>query len=126
MASREYLSKREQQIMDLVYRQGKMTAGEIQLALPGEPANSSVRTFLSILERKGWLLHEEDGAKYVYFPAKPHEEAAKSALHGLLQTFYNGSLGGLVATLVNDREVKLSQTDIDEIKALISKAEAEK
>jgi BlaI family transcriptional regulator, penicillinase repressor len=126
MSAREYLSKREQQIMELVYRQGAMTAVEIQSSLPDKLANSGVRTLLTILERKGWLVHEEVGAKYVYHPAKPREEAARSALQGLVQTFYNGSLGGLVVTLLNDREVDLSPTDIEEIKGLISKAEAEK
>jgi predicted transcriptional regulator len=126
MSVPKYLSKREQQIMELIYRHGRMTAAEIQEGLPDKLANSGVRTLLSILERKGWLLHEEAGSKskYVYFPAKPSEEAAKSAFQELLQTFYNGSLRGLVTTLLNDREVRLSPTDIEEIKELIAKAEA--
>ncbi len=112
--------------MELIYRHGRMTAAEIQAQLTGELANSSVRTLLTILEKKGWLLHDEAGVKYVYYAARPHDEAAKSAFRGLLNTFYNGSLGSLVATLVNDREVKLTQQDIAEIKELISKAEVEK
>ena len=125
MSTREYLSKREQQIMELIYRNDRMSAAEIQSGLPGNLANSGVRTLLTILEKKGWLLHDEAGSKFVYYAAKPREEAAKSALQGLLQTFYNGSLGSLVATLVNDREVQLTSTDIEEIKELIAKAEAE-
>jgi predicted transcriptional regulator len=125
MSTHEYLSKREQQIMELIYRNGRMSATEIQSSLPGNLANSGVRTLLTILEKKGWLLHDEAGAKYVYYAAKPREDAAKSALLGLLQTFYDGSLGSLVATLVNDRELKLSPGEIEEIKVLISKAEAE-
>src|ERR1700689_294432 len=108
MSTREYLSKREQQIMELIYQNGRMSATEIQEGLPDNLANSGVRTLLTILEKKGWLLHDEARSKYVYYPAKPREEAAKSALHGLLQTFYNGSLGSLVTTLLNDQEVKLS------------------
>jgi len=99
--------------MELIYRNGRMTAVDIQEGLPDRLANSGVRTLLSILERKGWLLHDEAGAKFVYHAAKPREEAAKSALHGLLHTFYDGSLGSLVATLVNDQEVRLSHNDIE-------------
>ena len=124
MSAQKYLSKREQQIMELIYRNGRMTAAEIQAGLPDKLANSGVRTLLTILEKKGWLLHDEAGAKYVYYAAEAHEQAAKSALHGVLQTFYNGSLGSLVTTLLSDREVKLSPSDIEEIKELISKAEA--
>ncbi len=112
--------------MELIYRNGRMTAVEIQESLPDKLANSGVRTLLSILEKKGWLRHDEEGSKFVYYAAKPHGEAAKSALHGLLQTFYNGSLGNLVTTLLNDRELRLSPSDIEEIKELISKAEANK
>ena len=125
MRTKEYLSKREQQIMELVYRNGRMTAVEIQEGLPDNLANSSVRTLLTILERKGWLKHDEAGAKYVYFAAKEREDEAKSALQGLLQTFYNGSLGSLVATLVSDRETRLTPEEIEEIKELIAKSEAQ-
>ncbi len=125
MRTKEYLSKREQQIMEMVYRNGRMTAVEIQDGLSGNLANSSVRTLLTILERKGWLRHDEAGAKYVYYAAKEREDEAKSALHGLLQTFYNGSLGSLVATLVSDRETRLTPEEIEEIKELIAKSEAQ-
>lgn len=111
--------------MELIYRQGRMTAAEIQGGLPDRLANSGVRTLLTILERKGWLLHDEAGSKYVYYAAKPREEAAKSAVRGLLQTFYDGSLASLVTTLLSDEEAKLSPSDIEEIKELIAKAEAE-
>ena len=111
--------------MEMVYRNGRMTAVEIQDGLSGNLANSSVRTLLTILERKGWLRHDEAGAKYVYYAAKEREDEAKSALHGLLQTFYNGSLGSLVATLVSDRETRLTPEEIEEIKELIAKSEAQ-
>jgi len=110
--------------MELIYQNGRMTATEVQAGLPDNLANSGVRTLLSILERKGWLLHDETGSKYVYYAARSHEEAAKSALRGVLQTFYSGSLGSMVTTLLSDRELRLSPSDIEEIKELISKSEA--
>jgi predicted transcriptional regulator len=116
------LSRREREIMDAVYRLGKATAGEILEAMPDPPSYSAVRTQLSILEEKGHLTHTEDGRRFVYLPTRPRQDAARSALNGVLKTFFGGNLGNAVQTLLSDEERKLSEQELDELSALIESA----
>src|SRR5262252_782538 len=85
------LTRRERQIMDILYRRGRATANEVQEDLPGHPHDSTVRTQLRVLEAKGHVRHEEEGLRYVYMPAVPRHAARKSALKHLVETFFDGS-----------------------------------
>src|SRR5438309_701717 len=95
-----YLSKREQQIMELAYQRERLTAADAMEFLPGNPSNSTVRTLLRILERKGSLKHIEEGGKFVYLPVAPHQKAAQTTLKKVIETFFRGSVGDVVATLL--------------------------
>src|SRR5947207_1625120 len=104
------LSRRETQIMDIVYRLGRATAGEIHSLLPDAPHAAAVRTLLRILEGKGQLRHEKDGPRHVYFPTMPRDVARKSAMKHLLGTFFNGSRAAAMAALLDDDERPLSKS----------------
>src|SRR5438874_7743083 len=93
----EQLSRRERQIMDIVYRRGQATAAEVLAELPDPPGKTAVRTFLRILEDKGHLTHRQEGLAYVYVPSRPRAQAGRSALRRVLQTFFDGSLEKAVA-----------------------------
>src|SRR5262245_34184556 len=86
------LSRRERQIMDVVYRLGEATAVQVHVELPDPPSRTAVRTFLRILEEKGYLQHRQDGLAYVYLPTRPREREARNAFRRLLSTFFEGSL----------------------------------
>lgn len=122
---KSYLSKREQQIMELVYRREKITANEAVEALPGTPSNSTVRTILRILEEKGHLRHTEEDGKYVYVPVHPPRAAAKSALKGVVETFFKGSVTDVVAALLKDEDSKLSDDELARLRAMIDAAREE-
>src|SRR5262245_49405190 len=94
------LSRRERQIMDILYRRGKATAGEVMADLPGDPSDSTVRTQLRVLERKGHVRHDELGLKFIYMPAVPRRAARKSALKHLVDTFFDGSVEKVVGALL--------------------------
>jgi BlaI family penicillinase repressor len=98
------LSRRERQIMDIIWRHGRATANEIHEELPDAPSYSAVRALLAVLVNKGHLRHERDGKKYVYVPTASTEKAGKSALRRLLTTFFNNSPSELVATLLDPKE----------------------
>src|SRR4051812_25712854 len=98
--SAEQLSRRERQIMDIVYARGEAAAADVQSALPEAPSYSAVRALLRILEDKGHLRHREEGARYIYLPTEPRGKASRSALQRVVQTFFNGSLSSAVAALV--------------------------
>ena len=119
-----YLSRREQQILEVLYREGPLTAAEMIPHLPGLPGNSTVRKLLSILEEKGHLLHEEDGPRYVYRPAYPKQDAGMSALRHTVDTFFAGSMTRTVAALLTGGE-DLSASDLAEIEVLIDQAKKE-
>src|SRR4026209_2410724 len=94
------LSRRERQIMDILYRRGRAAAGEVMAELPGDPSYSTVRTQLRVLEEKGHVRHEEQGLRYVYAPAVPRHAARKSALRHVVDTFFDGSAEKTVAALL--------------------------
>jgi predicted transcriptional regulator len=119
------LSRRERQIMDVVYRLGRATVGEVMENLPGEPAYSTVRAQLRVLEEKGHLRHEEHGLRYVYIPKVPRHVIRHSALKHLIDTFFEGSAGKAVAALLGKEGFKISEEELDRIAELIEKAKKE-
>ena len=119
------LSRRERQIIDILYTQGRATAAEVQSLLPDPPSYSAIRALLSILERKGHLSHAKDGAKYVYLPTQPRQRAAESALKRLLKTFFDNSAEKAVAALLDSSDTKISDEELDRLGKLIKKAKKE-
>src|SRR5215217_3756954 len=116
------LSRRERQIMDILYRLGKASAADVMAELPGEPSYSTVRTQLRILEGKGHVHHEEDGVRYVYSAAVPRHSARRSALRHLVETFFDGSPEKVVSALLGGEAARLSSDELDRLAALIQKA----
>ena len=116
------LTKRERQIMDLLYRLGRATAAEIREGLSGSPSDSTVRTQLRVLEEKGHVRHEELGLRFVYLPTVPRHTARKSALNHLVDTFFDGSHAKAVTTLLGNDGSRLSDEDLDRIAELIAAA----
>lgn len=119
------LSRRERQIMDILYELGRATAADVMNALPGDPSDSTVRTQLRVLEGKGHVRHEEEGQKYVYLPVVPRRVVRKSALKHVVNTFFDGSVEKVVAALLGPDGGKLTDEELDRIAELVSKARAE-
>ncbi|RYG29439.1 BlaI/MecI/CopY family transcriptional regulator [bacterium] len=117
-----YLSKREQQIMEIAFSRDGVTANELCAAMPGNPSNATVRTLLRILEEKGQLTHREESGRFVYSPAQSRQSAARQALDKLVDTFFRGSVGDVVATLIRDDRSKLSDEEIERLQSLIEEA----
>jgi predicted transcriptional regulator len=117
------LTRRERQIMDVLYRRGRATAQEVLEALPGNPSSSTVRTQLRVLEEKGHVHHEEEGLRYVYAPAVPRHAARRSALKHVIETFFEGSTEKVVQALLGSES--LSDEELDRIAALVAKARKE-
>jgi predicted transcriptional regulator len=120
-----YLSKREQQIMDLVHERGEVTAAELEARLPGEPSNAAVRTHLRILERKGHLTHREEGGRFIYAATQAREAEGRNALRALVQTFFGGSVSNVVSTLLDDEKDRLSEAELADLQRLVDKARKE-
>jgi len=116
------LSRRERQIMDILYRRGRATAGEVMEELPGEPSYSTVRAQLRVLEDKGHVTHEEEGLRYVYTPAVSRHAARKSALRHLVDTFFDGSAEQAVSALLGGEAARLSDAELERLAATIAKA----
>ena len=116
------LTRRERQIMDVLFRRARATAAEVMGELPGDPSYSTVRTQLRVLEAKGHVRHEDDGLRYVYLPALPHRAARKSALHHLVDTFFEGSTEKVVGALLGGEGARLSEGELERIAALVAKA----
>lgn len=119
------LTRRERQIMDIIYKRGRATANEVLEDLPGTPHYSTVRTQLRVLEEKGHVTHEEDGVRYVYIPAMHRRAARKSALRHLVDTFFDGSAEQVVAAVLGGEGAKLSDAELDRIAELVDKAKEE-
>jgi BlaI family penicillinase repressor len=115
------LSRRERQIMDIIYARGEATAAEVVESMTDAPSYSAVRAFLRILEEKGFLKHREEGKRYVFLPTEPREKASKSALKQVVKTFFDGSLASAVAALVDGRE-KISPEELQRLEDIIQKA----
>ncbi|MEM6930082.1 MAG: BlaI/MecI/CopY family transcriptional regulator [Myxococcota bacterium] len=99
------MSRREREILDIVYRLGRATAAQVRAELVDSPSDSSVRTLLRLMEDKGHLAHDSDGPRYVYFATTPPEVAGRRALRHLVHTFFGGSVDQLVSTLIDDDEI---------------------
>jgi predicted transcriptional regulator len=117
------LSRRERQIMDVIYARGQATAADVAAALPDPPSYSAVRALLRILEEKGHLKHEVDSPRYVFLPVVPRERARRSAMKNLVRTFFDGSAAQAAAALID--QSKLSDEEFDRLTALIDKARKE-
>jgi predicted transcriptional regulator len=120
------LSRRERQIMDILYRLGRATANEVMAELPGQPNYSTVRTQLRVLENKGHVRHEEHGLRYVYIPTTPRYSVRQSAVKHLMETFFEGSAEKMLSTLLGSEAGKLSDEDLDRLASLIAKARKER
>ena len=119
------LSRREREIMDVIYRAGRASAAEVLDQLADPPSYSAVRALLRVLEEKGHLRHEEDGPRYVFIPTVPRERARASALRQVLHTFFDGSTEQAVAALLDLSSTKLSDAELDRLSKLIGDAKKE-
>jgi predicted transcriptional regulator len=119
------LSRRERQIMDALYRLGRASAAQIREEMQSPPTYTAVRTLLTILQEKGHVRFERDGAKYIYEPVVPREEMAKSVIAGVVQTFFEGSIERVVEALVDSHEADLNDAQIERLKAIIEEARRE-
>lgn len=116
------LSRRERQIIDILYAQGRATAAEVQTQLPDPPSYSAVRAMLRILEEKGHVRHEQDGPRYVYRPTVARESAKRSAMRHMLQTFFDGSAEQAISALLDGSSAKLSEAELDRLAQMIDQA----
>jgi predicted transcriptional regulator len=123
--SRPPLSRREREIMDVLYAGDALTAAEVRERLPDPPGNSAVRALLRILEDKGHVRHEQRGAAYVYSPVVSRTKARRSALRSLVQTFFGGSAEQAVAALLDESRGKLGPAELDRLAAAIDHARKE-
>ncbi|UCF05984.1 MAG: BlaI/MecI/CopY family transcriptional regulator [bacterium] len=117
------LSKRERQIMDVIYMLGEATAADVRRNLPEKVGDASVRKLIRILEGKGYLEHRRHGHSYIYSPTIPREIASRQAVRHLLRTFFQGSAAEAVSALLDASEGQLSEKDILELSALIREAQ---
>lgn len=123
MTTTDPLSRRERQILDILYAKGTATAADVQEALPDPPSYSAVRALLRILEEKGHARHEAQGTRYVYLPSVPRERARNSALTRIVQTFFDGSAAQAAAALVDSGS--LSDEELSKLSSLIERARKE-
>ena len=119
------LTRRERQIMDILYRDGAATVAEVVAQLPDPPSYSAVRATMNVLEQKGHVRHRQDGPRYVYLPAVPRDRARRAALTHLLQTFFDGSAESAVVALLEMSDSSLSATDFERLAAEVRKARQE-
>ena len=119
----DLLSRRERQILDILYAKGSATAAEVHAAMPDAPSYSAVRALLRILETKGHATHQAQGTRYLYLPSVPRESARNSALTRIVQTFFDGSAGQAAAALVDSGS--LSDEELTRLSALIDRARKE-
>jgi predicted transcriptional regulator len=119
------LTRREREIMDILYRRERATAAEVLEDMADPPTYSAVRALLRILEDEGHIKHVQDGPRYIYMPAVARSDARKSALSHVVATFFDGSIEQAVATLVESSRSKLSKDELDRLSQLIEKAKKE-
>jgi len=125
MKGQKNLSRRERQIMDVIYTLQEATVNQVLERLPAPPSYSAVRALLRVLEQKGHLVHRQDGPRYIYAPTLPRERARRSALKHLLQTFFDDSTEDVVAALLDISEDNLSSEDYRRLLELVQKARKE-
>ncbi|HYW08991.1 MAG TPA: BlaI/MecI/CopY family transcriptional regulator [Longimicrobium sp.] len=116
------LSRRERQIMNVVYHLGRAAVGDVLERIPDPPSYSAVRALMRILEEKGHLRHEQDGPRYMYLPTLPRDTAQRSAMTDLVRTFFQGSTEAAVAALLDLDDGGLSETELNRLSLLIDQA----
>jgi len=116
------LTRRERQIMDILFRRGRATAAEVREDLPGSPADSTVRTQLRVLEAKGHVRHEDDGIRFVYMAAVPRQAARRSALRHVIETFFDGSVERVVGALLGGEAARVSEAEPKRIADMVERA----
>jgi BlaI family penicillinase repressor len=121
----EKLSRRERQIMDVLYRMSRAGVTEVQQSLPDPPSYSAVRALLRILEEKDHIRHEEKDGRYIYVPKVSRDTAKRSALRQMVDTFFAGSAAEAVAALLDQSAAKLTDKDLDRLQELVEKARKE-
>lgn len=125
MTKQAPLTRREREIMDILYRLGRATAHEVLAELPDPPSYSAVRALLRLLEERGHIKHAQEGQRYVYAPAVAQRDARRSALTHVVRTFFGGSVEQAMATLVDTSKGRLSDEELAKLAALIEKARKE-
>jgi predicted transcriptional regulator len=119
------LSRRERQIMEILYQHGKASASEVRELMEGAPGYSAVRAMLRVLEEKGHVKHQAEGLKYVYVPTVAREKAKRSAVKHVLDTFFNGSPEQIVAALLDVSSTRLTREELDRMAEMIERAKRE-
>ncbi len=122
MAGQEQLSRRERQIMDVVYASGEASVTQVWQGLPDPPSRTAVRTLLRILENKGHLAHRKQGRQFIYRPTRPRGPAGRSALRRVLDTFFEGSLEKAVGAHLTDPGANLSPDELKRLARLVREA----
>ena len=125
MSSFSGLSRRERQIMEVLYRQGKASAAEVRAGIEDAPGYSAVRAMLRVLEEKGQVKHQEEGLKYVYTPVVAREKAKRSAVKSLLDTFFSDAPEQVVAALLDASPRRLTAAELDRMSEIIERAKRE-
>lgn len=120
-----HLSRRERQILEILYERGKASAAEVRQAMPDAPGYSAVRALLRVLEEKGHVRHEEQGPKYVYLPVVARNKASRSAVKHVMDTFFAGSPEQIVAALLDVSAARLTREELDRMAAMIEQAKRE-
>jgi predicted transcriptional regulator len=118
-------SRREREILDILYQRGKASATEVRDAMEDAPSNSAVRTLLRVLEEKGHVRRRAEGLKYVYVPAVAKEKAKRTAVKHLLETYFDGSSEQIVAALLDVSSTGLTREELDRMTEMIEKAKRE-
>ncbi len=119
------LSKRERQIMDVIYRKKSATAKEVMGSIPNPPSYSTVRKLLHILENKGFLKHIQDGLRFIYYPKIPHKKAMRSAVRQLIETYFDNSVEEAMTALIEYDSGELTDEDLDRLIDIIEKRKAD-
>lgn len=117
-----YLPKRQQEIMEIIYTRGRADVAAVMEDLPAELSNPAVRAHLRALEESGHLTHISENGKFIYEPTKPRQNAAQSALNGLLRTFFANSMERVVATLLSVKAAELDPEELERMKTMIEEA----
>jgi BlaI family penicillinase repressor len=125
MSAGDGLSRRERQILDILYQRGKASASDVREAMDDAPSYSAVRTLLRVLEEKGHVRHRTEGLKYVYVPTVAREKAKRTVVKHLLETYFNGSPEQIVAALLDVSSTRLTREELDRMTEMIEKAKRE-
>lgn len=125
MSTAGSLSRRERQIMDILYQRGKASASDVRESMEAAPGYSAVRAMLRVLEEKGHIKHQAEGLKYVYVPVVARDKAKRSAVKHVMETFFNGSAEQIVAALLDGSSTRLTREELDRMSEMIEQAKKE-